>query len=34
MQEMQMMLSSAGFSNVKVYRKKKSNWNAILAQKP
>ena len=33
-QEMQMMLSSAGFSNVKVYRKKKSNWNAILAQKP
>jgi ubiquinone/menaquinone biosynthesis C-methylase UbiE len=33
LQEMQTMLSSAGFSAVKVHRKKKSNWNVIVAQK-
>ncbi len=33
LQEMQKMLYSAGFSSVKVYRKRKSDWNAILAQK-
>jgi ubiquinone/menaquinone biosynthesis C-methylase UbiE len=33
LQEMQRMLYSAGFSNVKIYRKRKSDWNAILAQK-
>ena len=33
LQEIQRMLYSAGFSNVKVYRKRKSDWNAILAQK-
>ena len=31
--EMERMLYSAGFSSVKVYRKRKSDWNAILAQK-
>jgi ubiquinone/menaquinone biosynthesis C-methylase UbiE len=34
LQEMQRMLHSAGFSSVKVYRKRKSKWEAILAQKP
>jgi ubiquinone/menaquinone biosynthesis C-methylase UbiE len=29
----QRMLYSAGFCNVKVYRKRKSDWNAVLAQK-
>jgi hypothetical protein len=33
LQEMKRMLYSAGFSNVEVYRKRKSGWNAILAQK-
>ena len=33
LQEMQKMLYSAGFSSAKVYRKRKSDWNAILAQK-
>jgi ubiquinone/menaquinone biosynthesis C-methylase UbiE len=33
MQEMQRILQSAGYSSVKVYRKRKSKWNAILAQK-
>ena len=32
--EMQNMLYSAGFSSVKVYRKRKSKWEAVLAQKP
>jgi SAM-dependent methyltransferase len=31
--EMERMLYSAGFSSVRVYRKRKSDWNAILAQK-
>ena len=31
--EMERMLYSVGFSSVKVYRKRKSDWNAILAQK-
>jgi ubiquinone/menaquinone biosynthesis C-methylase UbiE len=34
LQEMQRMLYSAGFSKVKVYRERKSKWEAILAQKP
>jgi len=34
LEEMQMMLLSAGFSSVKIYRKRKSAWNATLAQKP
>jgi ubiquinone/menaquinone biosynthesis C-methylase UbiE len=33
LQEIHRMLYSAGFSSVKVYRKEKSVWNAILAQK-
>ena len=33
LQEMQRMLYSVGFSNVKVYRKRKSDWNAVLAYK-
>ena len=33
LQEIQKMLYSVGFSSVKVYRKRKSDWNAILAQK-
>jgi ubiquinone/menaquinone biosynthesis C-methylase UbiE len=33
LQEIQRMLYSAGFSNVAVYRKRKSDWNAVLAQK-
>ena len=33
LQEMQKMLFSAGFNNVTVYRKGKSSWNAVLAQK-
>jgi SAM-dependent methyltransferase len=33
LQEMQKTLISAGFGTVKVYRKRKSDWNAILAQK-
>jgi SAM-dependent methyltransferase len=33
LQEIQRMLYSAGFSNVKIYNKRKSDWNAILAQK-
>ena len=32
LQEMQRMLYSAGFSSVKVYRKRKSDWNAVLAR--
>ena len=31
--EMQRILHSAGYSNVKVHRKRKSDWNAIVAQK-
>ena len=31
--EMERMLYSAGFRSVNVYRKRKSDWNAILAQK-
>ncbi len=34
LQEMQRMLHSAGFSSVNVYKKRKSKWEAILAQKP
>ncbi len=33
LREMQRMLCSAGFSSVKVYKKRKSDWNAVLAQK-
>jgi len=33
LEEMQKMLCSAGFSRVKIYRKRKSYWNAVLAQK-
>jgi ubiquinone/menaquinone biosynthesis C-methylase UbiE len=33
LEEMQKMLYSAGFSKVKMYRKRKSYWNAVLAQK-
>jgi len=33
LQEIQRMLHSAGYSNVKVYRKRKSDWNAVLAKK-
>ncbi len=33
LQEMQRILFSAGYSKVAVYRKRKSVWNAILAQK-
>ena len=33
LQEMQKMLYSAGFNGVKVYRKRESDWNAILAMK-
>jgi ubiquinone/menaquinone biosynthesis C-methylase UbiE len=33
LEEMQKMLYSAGFSRVKSYRKRKSDWNAVLAQK-
>jgi len=33
LQEMQRLLRAAGYSTVKVYRKRKSKWNAILAQK-
>jgi ubiquinone/menaquinone biosynthesis C-methylase UbiE len=33
LQELQRILDSAGYSTVKVYRKRKSKWNAILAQK-
>jgi ubiquinone/menaquinone biosynthesis C-methylase UbiE len=33
LQEIQKMLYSAGFSSVKVHRKGKSDWNAVLAQK-
>jgi hypothetical protein len=33
LQEMQRILQSVGFSSVNVYRKRKSNWNAILALK-
>jgi SAM-dependent methyltransferase len=33
LQEMQRILLSAGYNNIKVYRKRKSNWNAIVAQK-
>jgi SAM-dependent methyltransferase len=32
LQEMQRILHSEGFSNVKVYRKRKSDWNVFLAQ--
>ena len=33
LEEMQRMLYSAGFSTVKIFRKRKSAWNAILAKK-
>jgi ubiquinone/menaquinone biosynthesis C-methylase UbiE len=33
LQEMQRILVSVGYSNVEVYRKRKSVWNAIVAQK-
>ncbi|HLN88829.1 MAG TPA: class I SAM-dependent methyltransferase [Candidatus Binatia bacterium] len=33
LQEIQRILHSVGYSDVKAYRKRKSNWNAILAQK-
>ncbi len=33
LQEMQRILYSVGYGNVNVYRKKKSYWNAIVAQK-
>ncbi len=33
LQEIQRILLSVGYSNVRVYRKKKSDWNAIVAQK-
>jgi cyclopropane fatty-acyl-phospholipid synthase-like methyltransferase len=33
LREMQRILHSAGYSSVKVYRKRKSDWNAIVAQK-
>ena len=33
LQEMQKILYSAGYSSVKIYKKRKSKWNAILAQK-
>jgi SAM-dependent methyltransferase len=33
LQEMQRILQSAGFISTKVYRKRKSKWNAILSQK-
>jgi ubiquinone/menaquinone biosynthesis C-methylase UbiE len=33
LQEIQKMLYSAGFSSVKVFRKRKSDWNVVLAQK-
>ena len=33
LQEIQRMLYSAGFGSVKFFRKRKSNWNAVLAQK-
>ena len=33
LQEMQKILHSADYSSVKIYKKRKSKWNAILAQK-
>ena len=33
LQEIQRILHSTGYNTVKVYRKRKSKWNAILAQK-
>ena len=33
LQELQRILDSVGYSTVKVYRKRKSNWNVVLAQK-
>jgi ubiquinone/menaquinone biosynthesis C-methylase UbiE len=33
LQEMQKLLYSSGFNSVKIYRKRKSDWNAVLAQK-
>lgn len=33
LREMQRILHSAGYNSVKVYRKRKSDWNAIVAQK-
>jgi len=33
LQELQRILDSAGYSTVKVCRKRKSNWNVVLAQK-
>jgi SAM-dependent methyltransferase len=33
LREMQRILQSEGFRSVRIYRKRKSNWNAILAQK-
>jgi ubiquinone/menaquinone biosynthesis C-methylase UbiE len=33
LQEIQRMLYSAGFSSVKVFKKRKSDWNAVLAYK-
>ena len=33
LQEMQSILLAVGYSNVRVYRKRKSDWNAIVAKK-
>ena len=33
LQELQRILDSAGYNMVKVHRKRKSNWNVVLAQK-
>ena len=33
LREMQRILHTAGYSSIKVYRKRKSDWNAIVAQK-
>ncbi len=33
LEEMKRILHSAGFENIKVYRKRKSDWNAVLAKK-
>ncbi len=34
LQEMQLILSSCGFVNVQTFRKRSSDWNVIVAQKP
>jgi hypothetical protein len=33
LQEMEGLLRSAGYGAIKVYRKRRSDWNAILSQK-